>query len=60
MESIEFKSEFFMKFRRDYVFVRELVDKRFGEICIFKYNQKYIARRSHVCNSSKDYIDFVK
>ena len=60
MESKESKSEFIREFSSNYTFIKELVDKRFGEISIFKNNTKYIARRGHVCNSSEDYIDFVK
>jgi hypothetical protein len=60
LESKERKNEFMIEFSSKYIYMKELVDKRFGEISVFKSHEKYIARRGHICNSSEEYIDYVK
>lgn len=56
-ESKFVKSEFVRELGHNYMLLKELSDSRFGDIVIYKNKNedKWVARRTQICNSDHDY-----
>lgn len=62
IESTDNKQDYVNEFDKKYKFLKEITDKRFGEIQIYKnkYDEKYIAKRGQMCQTSEEIKEFIK